>query len=340
MPRFGYTLSSEEHGPRDLVRNAARAEAAGFDFCSISDHLHPWVTAQGHSPFVWSVLGGIAEATSSIDVVIGVTCPLIRIHPVVVAHAAATTSLLFDDRFSLGVGSGEALNEHVLGHRWPTPEARRAMLAEAVAVMRELFTGETVDNRGDFYTVENARLFDAPERPIPLIVSGFGQASAEMAGQIGDGLWGHGSDPSLVEAFESAGGTGPRYAQLNVCLGADEAECRRVVHEVWPNAAIPGQLSQDLPTWTHFEQAATLVTEDAAVESVPCGPDLGPVIDAARQFADAGYDHVYLHQIGPDQDALLSRWAGDLGAELRSIDGSEPAAASGSRPGARRREVA
>lgn len=318
-PRFGYTLSSEEHHPTDLVRNATRAEEAGFDFCSISDHFHPWVQAQGHSPFVWSVLGAVATVTSEIDVAVGVTCPIVRVHPAVVAHAAATTGLLFNGRFALGVGTGEALNEHILGHRWPTPEVRLAMLDEAVSVIRQLWTGETVDHHGDFYTLENARLFDAPEQPIPLVVSGFGRAAAELAGQIGDGLWGHGTDSSLVDAYARAGGSGPRYAQLNVCVGPDPAKCRQTVHEVWPNSAIPGQLAQDLPTWTHFEQVANLVSEDDAAASVPCGPEVDGVLTAARSYLDAGFDHVYLHQIGPDQDALFELWSDGLGDALRSL---------------------
>jgi coenzyme F420-dependent glucose-6-phosphate dehydrogenase len=319
VTQFGYTLSSEEHGPSTLVTNAQKAEAAGFDFCSISDHFHPWVSNQGHSPFVWTVLGAVAVATTTVDVVVGVTCPLVRIHPAVIAHAAATTSLLFDGRFSLGVGTGEALNEHVLGHRWPTPEVRLGMLDEAVTVLRRLWSGETVDHRGDVYTVENARLFDPPEADIPVIVSGFGEASAALAGRIGDGMFGHATDGALVRRFAGAGGSGPRYAQLNVCLGDDEDACRKTVLEVWPNSAIPGQLSQDLPTWTHFEQAAELVTEETATATIPCGPDLDGVVDAARASIEAGYDHLYLHQIGPDQGPLFDRWQSDLGSRLRDL---------------------
>ncbi len=190
MTTFGYTLSSEEHPPRALVANARRAEQAGFEFASISDHYHPWVSAQGHSPFVWSVLGGIAGATERIRVGTGVTCPIVRTHPAVVAHAVATTSLLFDGRFFFGVGTGEALNEHVVGVRWPPPAVRREMLEEAVAVIRELLTGETIEHRGAHYEVDNARLFDAPHADVPIIVSGFGAESAELAGRIGDGYWG------------------------------------------------------------------------------------------------------------------------------------------------------
>jgi G6PDH family F420-dependent oxidoreductase len=319
MTRIGFTLSSEEHAPADLVATAVRAEELGFDFCSISDHFHPWVEAQGHSPFVWTVLGAVAASTSTIDVAVGVTCPLIRLHPAVVAHAAATTSLLLRDRFWFGIGTGEALNEHVLGHRWPTPEVRMAMLHEAVTVMRRLWSGETVDHHGDFYTVENARLFDPPEESVPLVVSGFGEAAAELAGEIGDGYWGHGTDSALVDAYRAKGGDGPTFAQMHVCVGPDEAQCRKTALEVWPNAALKGQLAQDLPTWTHFEQAVDLVTEDVIAEAVPCGPDLEPIVEKARAMVDAGYDHVYFHQIGPDQDAFFDMWSGELRDRLRSL---------------------
>jgi coenzyme F420-dependent glucose-6-phosphate dehydrogenase len=319
MTSFGYTLSSEEHGPRALVEQAARAEALGFDFCSISDHYHPWVEAQGHSPFVWAVAGAIASTTSTLDLAVGVTCPLVRVHPAVIAQAAATTSLLFGDRFAFGVGTGEALNEHILGHRWPPPEVRLAMLDEAVHVMRRLWSGDTVDHHGEIYSVENARLFDPPDHPISLIVSGFGTAAAELAGRIGDGYWGHGTDRGLVESYERAGGTGPRYAQLHVCVGPDERQCRKTVHQVWPNAALPGQLAQELPTWTHFEQVAELVTEDDVAERVHCGPDPGPIIEKARTMLETGYDHVYLHQIGHDQAALFDLWDTELRDALAAL---------------------
>jgi coenzyme F420-dependent glucose-6-phosphate dehydrogenase len=317
--RFGYTLSSEEHAPAALVRNAVRAELHHVDFVTVSDHYHPWVQNQGHSGFVWSVLGAIAASTDRLEVATGVTCPMIRIHPAVVAQAAATTAQLFRGRFSLGVGSGEALNEHILGDRWPAPEVRLAMLEEAVEVMRKLFTGETVDHRGEHYTVENARLFDPPETPLPIIVSAFGPVATELAGRIGDGFWSHGGDREIIERYEKAGGTGPRYAQLNVCLGDDEAKCRETVHQIWPNGAVPGQLSQDLPTWTHFEQVANLVTEDDATAKVVCGPDLDAVVAEASTFIEAGFDHIHLHQIGPDQDAFFDRWERGLRESLQSL---------------------
>jgi coenzyme F420-dependent glucose-6-phosphate dehydrogenase len=320
MTTFGYTLSSEEHSPRDLVRAARRAEDSGFQFASISDHYHPWVSAQGHSPFVWSVLGGIAATTERLEVGIGVTCPLVRIHPAVIAQAAATTSLLFEGRFFLGLGTGEALNEHVTGTRWPPPAVRRDMLEEAVVIMRALFTGDTVEHRGQYYEVENARLFDPPQAELPLVVSGFGPEAAALAGRIGDGFWGNAPDEELLGAFEAAGGSGPRYAQLNLCWARSEEEARRTVHETWPNSAVPGQLSQDLPTWTHFEQATQIVTEADATKSVPCGPDVaGQLVETVGKYVDAGYDHLYFHQVGPDQDGFFRYWESDLRDSLRML---------------------
>ncbi|HUR77401.1 MAG TPA: TIGR03557 family F420-dependent LLM class oxidoreductase [Acidimicrobiales bacterium] len=318
MTRFGYTLSSEEHAPRALVDYARAAEDAGFDFLSISDHFHPWISAQGHSPFVWSVLGAISQATSRIDVGVGVTCPTARIHPAVVAHASATAAQLLGDRFFLGVGSGEALNEHILGDPWPRAEIRLRMLAEAVSIIRELWEGETLNFEGEYYVVDNAKLFDPPGR-VPIIVSGFGQESVKLAAQIGDGYWGHGTDPELVELFVKSGGQGPRYAQMSVCWAQNAAEARKTVHRFWPVGGIGGQLMQDLPTWKHFEQAAELVDEDAATSSTPCGPELGPVLESVQKFVDAGFDHVYFHQIGPDQEGFFNFWREELQPALARL---------------------
>jgi G6PDH family F420-dependent oxidoreductase len=319
MTSFGYTLSSEEHEPSTLVRNATRAEELGFDFVSVSDHFHPWVSEQGHSPFVWSVLGAVAARTERLGIGVGVTCPILRIHPVILAQAAATTSLLSDGRFVFGVGTGEALNEHVLGQRWPRPEIRREMLEEAIAVMRELWTGDTVDHLGRYYEVENARLFDPPRDDLPVVVSGFGTDAAELAGRIGDGYWGHSPDQEPLDAYAAAGGRGPRYAQLNLCWSSDEETARKTVHRIWPNGGITGQLSQDLPTWTHFEQAAEMVTEEDATKSTPCGPDIvDELVKSVRTYEQAGYDHVYFHQIGADQEGFFDFWRETLHPALGS----------------------
>jgi coenzyme F420-dependent glucose-6-phosphate dehydrogenase len=319
MVSFGYTLSSEEHTPGELVANAQRAEEAGFDFVSISDHYHPWVSAQGHSPFVWSVLGAIGQAAERVEIGVGVTCPTIRIHPAIIAQAAATTSLLCDGRFFLGVGSGEALNEHILGDKWPPAATRLEMLEEAVEIIRELWTGETLDHRGDHYEVENAKLFDPPDSPPPVVVSGFGPQAIELAGQIGDGYWGHSPEKSVVDGFVEAGGTGPKYSQLNLCWAPSEEDGRKTAYQVWPNAGVPGQLSQDLPTWVHFEEATQVVSEEEALKSIPCGPDPQPVVDSVRKFLDAGYDHLYFHQIGPDQEGFFRFWTDELGPAVREL---------------------
>jgi len=310
---FGYTLSSEETPPRRLVELAAAAEEAEFSFVSISDHFHPWIREQGHSPFVWAVLGAIAGATEHVQVGIGVSCPIVRMHPAVVAQAAATTSLLLDGRLVLGVGTGEALNEHVVGARWPSPEIRREMLEEAIGILRALWTGDVVDHRGRHYEVENARLFDPPATQIPVVVSGFGTEAAELAGRVGDGFWGTKPDRRLLDAFERAGGGGPRYAQLSLCWGQTEDEAKATVHRMWPTGGLSGQLAQDLPTWTHFEQATSVLTIEQTTDSTSCGPDIAePLFKSVAQYVEAGYDHLYFHQIGPDQDGFFRFWTDHL----------------------------
>ncbi|MET1042427.1 MAG: TIGR03557 family F420-dependent LLM class oxidoreductase, partial [Acidimicrobiales bacterium] len=293
MTEFGLTLSSEEWGPKDLVEMARKAEDAGFDFVSISDHYHPWIEAQGHSPFVWGVLGAIGQATDTLQVGVGVTCPIVRIHPAVVAQAAATASLLLDGRFTFGIGSGENLNEHILGHRWPPADVRLAMLEEALEIMRTLWTGDRLDHRGDFYEVDNAKVYDPPTDDLTVVVSAFGRKAVELAARIGDGLWSSGPDKDLDAVWRDAGGSGPKYGQVNIAYGTDEAECRKRVVEEWPNAGFPGELSQDLPTPAHFDQLADLLTEEQAIGPTPCGPDLDGIVGAVQTYLDAGYDHVY-----------------------------------------------
>lgn len=315
MTSWGYTLSSEEQPPTTLVGNAKQAEADGFDFVSVSDHFHPWVSAQGQSPFVWSVVGGVAATTERIGVGTGVTCPIMRIHPAIVAHAVATSAAMLGERFFFGVGTGEALNEHVLGQRWPIPETRLEMLTEAVEVMRQLWTGDSVDFAGTYYTVENARLYTLPDAPPPVIVSAFGDKAAKVAAEIGDGLW---SSPKTgaLDTYREHGGTGPVYGQVTLCWAATEDEAVDTAYEIWPNSGVPGQLSQDLPTPTHFEQASQLVTREMIAESVPCGPDPGQVLESVKEYVDAGFDHVYFHQIGPDQEGFFKFWREELQPRL------------------------
>ena len=306
MPRFGYKLSSEEHGGRALVANARRAEQAGFEFALISDHFHPWTDKQGHSPFVWSVIGAVAQATDRLRLGTGVTCPTIRTHPAIIAQAAATSAELMPGRFFLGVGTGENLNEHILGDHWPPAGVRLEMLREAVEVIRKMWSGKRVNHRGRHYTVENARVYTLPDELPPIYVAASGPKAAALAGEIGDGLVAVAPDTETVEKFEAAGGGGkPRYAEMLVCWADDEAKARRIAHEWWPNAAITGELSQELPAPGHFEQAAEMVSEDDVAESVACGPDPAKHLAAIAEYTDAGFDHVCIHQVGPDQDGFF-----------------------------------
>ncbi|WP_121742526.1 TIGR03557 family F420-dependent LLM class oxidoreductase [Natronorubrum halophilum] len=306
MTQIGYTLSSEEHGPNELVDIARRAEEAGFDFLSISDHFHPWVSAQGESPFVWSTLGGIATATDDIEVGVGVTCPTTRIHPVNVAHAVATIDEMFGGRFTFGVGTGENLNEHVTGERWPEHDVRLEMLDEAMDVMRKLWTGETVSHHGEHYTVENARLYTCPDEQPTTIGSAFGPQTAEWVAENADGLWCSGPKETPVEAYEGAGGDGPKYTQVHGCYAETKEQAIDTIYEQWPNGSIPGELAQVLPTPAHFEQAAGMVEkEDIAEAGTTTSPDPQDHIDSIEQAIDAGYDHVYFHQIGPEQDLAI-----------------------------------
>ena len=310
--KFGLTLSSEEHGPSALVDLADEAERAGFDFVSISDHFHPWLDEQGHSPFVWSVLGAISERTTDIGVVVGVTCPTMRIHPAIVAHATATCAELLGTRFTWGVGTGEALNEHILGDRWPTAPERLAMLEEAIEVIRDLWSGEEINHSGAFYEVENARLYDAPATPPPVVVSAFGPKAAQLAARIGDGLWTTGISADTIDSWRDAGGEGPVYSQLDVCWLEDRDTALEIVHSTWRNAGVPGQLSQDLPTPAHFEMASSIVRPEDLADSSIVGRDPDRLAAEVARARDAGVDHLYFHQIGDDQQAFVDEWQGGL----------------------------
>jgi G6PDH family F420-dependent oxidoreductase len=302
---IGYALSSEEHPALDLVDHARAAEEAGFTFALISDHFHPWIDRQGQSPFVWGVLGAIAVATEKLAVGTGVTCPTVRIHPAIIAQAAATAATLMPGRFFLGVGTGENLNEHILGDGWPALDIRTEMLEEAIDVIRQLWRGDPVLHRGRYYTVQNARIYSLPETLPPIYLAASGPKAAAQAAHFGDGIIGTGPDASLLSAFAGAGGEGPRYGQVTVCWAESEAEAKRTAHEWWPTVGIHGEATQELPLPAHFEQLSAGVTEDQVAEAVPCGPDPELHLAKIREYLDAGYDHVYLHQVGPDQEGFI-----------------------------------
>ncbi|MGW1986441.1 LLM class F420-dependent oxidoreductase [Streptomyces collinus] len=301
MPEYGYFLSCEEHRPAELVEQARMAEQAGFQALWISDHYHPWNDAQGQSPFVWSVIGALSEAVS-LPVETAVTCPTVRVHPAVLAQAAATTAVMTGGRFRLGVGTGEALNEHILGDRWPPLPVRLEMLEEAVQVMRRLFTGEEVSHHGTHYTVENARLYTVPDEPVPIDISGFGPKATALAARVGDGYITMAPEEETVTRFrKGGGGAKPVSGGTKVCYGTDREECLRTVRRLWSNELLPGEMGQVLPSPRHFEQLADLVTEDMVREKSVCGDDVDEHVAALSAFADAGFDRVYVNQIGSDQ---------------------------------------
>jgi G6PDH family F420-dependent oxidoreductase len=308
FPRVGLHLSAEEHPPDFLVATARRAEEAGFAFVTISDHFHPWTRRQGQSPFVWAVIGAIAQATERIQVGTAVTCPTIRTHPAIIAQAAATAAAMLPDRFFFGVGTGERLNECVLGDPWPSAPVRREMLEEAIEVIRALWTGEMVRGyQGPHYTVDDARVFTRPAAPPPIIVSGLGPRAAEMAGRIGDGYMHVRSEPELVEAFRRAGGAGkPCYGKLNVCVAADEAQARRIAYETWPTTGLRGEMGQQLATPEHYEQATAPVREEDVARGTLCSADPDRHLAALNRFRDAGFDHIYVHQFGRDQERAIA----------------------------------
>ncbi len=295
--KIGYFLSCEEYSPDELVEQARAAQEAGFDSLWISDHFHPWNDDQGESPFVWSVIGAVSQVCD-LPVTTAVTCPTVRIHPAIVAQAAATSAVMTGGKFMLGVGSGEALNEHVTGAHWPEANMRLEMLEEAVDVMRELWSGEYVNHHGKHYTVENARLYTRTDQPVPVYVSGFGPKAAAVAGRIGDGYVTTSPDKDLIAQFRDAGGAGkPVTAGYKVCWGTDDDACIDAAHRLWSNSGLPGELAQVLPSPAHFEQARSLVRRESTRDSIAYGADVDRHVDAFRPFLDAGVDAVHISQM-------------------------------------------
>jgi coenzyme F420-dependent glucose-6-phosphate dehydrogenase len=297
----GYWLASEEHGPRDLVENLKLAEAAGFEFALISDHIHPWVDAQGHSPFVWGVLGAIGQATTRIRIGTAVTCPLIRIHPAIIAHAAATAQTLLDGRFFLGVGTGENLNEHVLGDRWPRADERLEMLEEAIEIIRKLFAGGYETYRGKHYTVEQLKLYDAPKQAPPIIMAAKAEDSIRLAAAAADGTMNTSPDAEIVRTFKEAGGTGPIYGKVGGAFVPDVESARKLAKERQPNAGIGGDVSTSLELPRDFEAVAELVRPDDLEPKLVLGDDPARWQERLDEFERAGFTHVALHHVGVDQ---------------------------------------
>ncbi|GAB3648613.1 TIGR03557 family F420-dependent LLM class oxidoreductase [Streptomyces sparsus] len=324
MTTYGYFLATEEFDIQSLLDQARMAEQAGFEALAISDHFHPWNEAQGQSPFVWSVIGALSQVCS-LPVTTFVTCPTMRMHPAINAQAAATSGALTDGRFRFGIGTGEALNEHVLGDAWPEAQIRMEMLEEAVSLMRSLFSGDRVSHRGKHYTVENARLYTLPDESVPIYISGFGPQAAALAGRVGDGFVTMGPDEELVAQFRrSGGGTKPVLGGLKVCWDADRDRAVRTAHRLWPNLRLPGELAQLLPTPAHFEQAGELVTEDMMAEALTCGDDVQQHVESVQAYDRAGFDEVYVGQIGPDQQGFFDFYRAEVLPALRRPEPASP----------------
>lgn len=311
--KIGYFLSCEEFSPAELLRQAQLAEQHGFQDLWISDHYHPWTDAQGESAFVWSMIGALSQLSDTMTVTTAVTAPTLRIHPAVIAQAAATSAALLPGRFKFGVGSGEALNEHIFGDPWPSANVRLEMLEEAIEVIRELWTGKQVEHTGKHYRVENARIYTLPDEPPPILVSGFGPKSVELAARVGDGYCLVMPDKDMVDQFRSQGGGDKQvHAGTKVCFGPDRMEAARTVRDIWPNEGLPGELAQVLPQPAHFEQAGELVTAEMIADAMPCGPDIDEHVAAIQEFADAGVDELYIQQVGGNHEAFFKTYAEEV----------------------------
>jgi G6PDH family F420-dependent oxidoreductase len=320
MVSFGYTAMCEQRAPKNLVEDVTRAEEKGFDFALVTDHFHPWIEVQGHSPYAWSILGAAAHATERIWLMSFVTAPIIRYHPVVVAQKAATIGLLSDGRFRLGLGSGEKLNENVVGAGWPSIDIRHEMFVEAIEIIRKMFEGGYVTHRGTHFDVDHARLFDIPEDPVEIGIAASGPVSCKIAGELGDLLISTDADPEMVRMFTEAGGHGkPVACHIPVCWGEDEAACRKLAHEQFPWTMGGWKLQSELPNPTNFEAYAAIVREEDVAGKIPCGPSVARILEAVQPFIDTGYTDISFVQIGPEQAAFQSFFERELGPELRRL---------------------
>ena len=302
MLRLGYTLSSEEHDPKSLLKFARAAEDAGFSFLSISDHFHPWIEDQGQSPFVWNMIGALSQVTRTAHILIGVNCPIMRYHPAIIAQAAATSQVMLEGRFLLGVGTGENLNEHVIGKGWPAYDIRLEMLKESIEIMRMLWSGKLTTYFGKFYTIDSAKIYTKPDNSIPIIFSAYGPKAAKAAGKLGDGFITTGPNKKLVSQFEKlAGKNKPKFAQVSVCYDRDPEKAKKIMAKIWPTSAMPKPLNTELKLPQHYKNTASLITPDKASEKAPLGPDIEGILKSIQTYQDAGFDHIYIHNIGPNQ---------------------------------------
>jgi len=309
--QLGYFLSCEEYAPDELIEQATAAEKAGFTSLWISDHYHPWNDEQGQSAFVWSVLGALSQVCS-LPVTTAVTCPTMRTHPAVIAQAAATCARMLPGGLVLGVGSGEALNEHILGDAWPTADVRLEMLEEAIEVIRELWSGEVVSHEGKHYRVDTARIYTMPDRPPPIYVSGFGPKATDLAARIGDGYIATMPDAELVARFKGESGGRPAQGGAKVAFAQTREEGVEHAHRLWSTSGLPGELAQVLPSPRHFEQAAQLVTPAMTADTVVAGNDVEEHLEQLRGYADAGYDVVHVANMGPHHQEMIAFYGEEI----------------------------
>ncbi|MET1016713.1 MAG: TIGR03557 family F420-dependent LLM class oxidoreductase [Leifsonia flava] len=314
--KIGYKLVAEAFGPQELVRQAVRAEQAGFDFVEMSDHFHPWVEAQGHSPFVWNVLSAIAAKTTTLELATGVTCPSVRYHPAIIAQAAATLALLSDGRFTLGVGSGERLNEHIVGRGFPGVHERHAMFDEALDIIRLLWKGGYQNYDGTYLKLEDARIFDLPDVLPTLAVAVSGPDSIALAAEHGDGLFAVEPKSDLVSGYRDAGGTGPLYCEAPLAWATTEEAAVKAAHTTNAWSVAGWKVLAELPNPVNFEAAAATVREDDIREQFACGPDVERHLEVIGQFTDAGFDHVALMNTGPDADGFFDFFEKELRPRL------------------------
>ncbi|GGH36106.1 LLM class F420-dependent oxidoreductase [Microbacterium album] len=321
MTRFGYTLMTEQSGPRELVRYAQQAEDVGFDFEVSSDHYSPWLTSQGHSPYAWTVLGAVAHATSSVELMTYVTCPTLRYHPAVVAQKSATLQLLSEGRFTLGLGSGESLNEHVVGEGWPGVDTRQEMLAEAIEIIRELHTGELTTFDGAYFRVDSARIWDAPDGGVPIGVAVSGESSLSRFAPLGDHLIAVQPEAELVTGWDQLHeGESRKIGQVPVSWDPDEDAAIARAHDQFRWFAGGWSVNADLPTPAGFAAATQFVRPQDVAASIPCGPDLDKLAEGVRPFLDAGFTDIAIVQIGDErQDDFLREAAGPLLERLRAL---------------------
>ncbi|AZM63870.1 MULTISPECIES: LLM class F420-dependent oxidoreductase [unclassified Streptomyces] len=310
MVHIGYTMMTEQAGPRELVEHVVRAEDAGFDFSVTSDHYFPWLASQGHSPYAWSVLGAAAQATSRIPLMTYVTCPTFRYHPAVVAQKAATVQLLSEGRFRLGLGSGENLNEHVVGGGWPSVDVRHEMLEEAVEIIRALFGGGHVNHRGTHFDVESARLWDVPDVPVPIGVAVSGKRSGALAGRLADLVIATEPEAALLDVFDRHGGRGkPRVGQLPVCYDPDRDAAVARAHDQFRWFGSGWKVNSELPHPDSFVQATQFVRREDVASSIPCGGDPADFVEAVRPYVEAGFTEIALVQIGGESQPGYLDWS-------------------------------